>query len=113
MSIRINDEKIEGQEIEKNREVRSVGSIAGVGDYSNKKKHNSSVGESKRALNLIGLTSTLVNQIDQSEDKNNFALGVQIFQSLLPDPDSVMAHCKHYTHNINSSLIHKPILQSA
>ncbi|EAS27301.2 uncharacterized protein CIMG_13499 [Coccidioides immitis RS] len=59
MSIRINDEKIEGQEIEKNREVRSVGSIAGVGDYSNKKKHNSSVGESKRALNLIGLTSTL------------------------------------------------------
>ncbi|EFW13795.1 conserved hypothetical protein [Coccidioides posadasii str. Silveira] len=64
IDIRINDEKVEGQEIEKNREVGSVGSIASVGDYSNKKKYNSSVGESKSMLSLIRLTSALVNQID-------------------------------------------------
>ncbi|EFW13381.1 conserved hypothetical protein [Coccidioides posadasii str. Silveira] len=113
MGIRINDEKVEGQEIEKNREVRSVGSIAGIGAYSNEEKHNSGVGESKSTLSLIGLTSTLVNQMDQSEDKDNFASGVQIFQPPLPNPDSITAHCKHYTCDINSSLIHKPIPQSA
>ncbi|EFW13399.1 conserved hypothetical protein [Coccidioides posadasii str. Silveira] len=97
MGIRINDEKVEGQEIEKNREVGSVGSIASIGAYSNEEKHNSGIDESKSVLSLIGLTSTLVNQMDQSEDKDNFALGVWIFQPPLPDSDSVMAHCKHYT----------------
>ncbi|KJF61421.1 uncharacterized protein CIMG_13656 [Coccidioides immitis RS] len=73
MSIRINDEKVKGQKVEKNREVRSIGSSTDVGDYSNKKKHSSSNGESKSVLSLIELTSTLVNQMNQSENKNNFA----------------------------------------
>ncbi|KMU91199.1 hypothetical protein CIHG_08867 [Coccidioides immitis H538.4] len=55
----------------------------------------------------------LVNQMNQLKDKNNFASEVQIFQFLLSDLDSVTAYCKHYTHNINSSLIQKPIYQSA
>ncbi|EAS37417.3 uncharacterized protein CIMG_12627 [Coccidioides immitis RS] len=112
MGIRINNEKVEGQEIEKNREVGSVGSIAGVGAYSDEEKYNSSIGESKSVLSLIRLTSALVNQMNQSEDKNNFASEVWIFQPLLSNPDSVTAHCKHYTCDINSSLIHKPISQS-
>ncbi|EAS31943.3 uncharacterized protein CIMG_13661 [Coccidioides immitis RS] len=113
MGIRINNEKVEDQEVEKNREVRSIGSSTSISDYSNKKKHSSSNGEFKSTLSLIRLTSTLVNQMNQSENKDNFALGVQIFHPSLPNPDSITAHCKHYTHDINSSLIQKPILQSA
>ncbi|EAS33805.3 uncharacterized protein CIMG_13390 [Coccidioides immitis RS] len=105
MGIRINDEKVEGQEVEKNREVGSVGSSTSVDDYGDKEKHSSGDGESKSTLSLIGLTSILVNQMNQSEDKDNFASGVQIFCPLLPDLDSVMAHCEHYTRDINSSLI--------
>ncbi|KMU90159.1 hypothetical protein CIHG_07969 [Coccidioides immitis H538.4] len=88
MGIRINDEKVEDQKIKKNREVGSIGSSTSIGDYSNKKKHSSSNSESKSTLSLIKLTSVLVNQMNQSENKNNFALEVQIFCSLLPDPDT-------------------------
>ncbi|KMU83871.1 hypothetical protein CIHG_01655 [Coccidioides immitis H538.4] len=113
MGIRINGEKVEGQEVEKNREVGSVGSSTGVDGYGDKEKHSSGDGQSKSALSLIGLTSALVNQMNQSEDKDNFASGVRIFRPPLPDPDSVTAHCEHYTRDINSSLIRKPIPRSA